>query len=436
MTARRDALLNPGVEPREVWAWALYDFANSGYTTVVITAVFAAYFVGGVAQGASWATLAWTLALGVSNAGVMLLMPLLGAYADARACKKPLLALTTAGCVLATAALAAVGPGDVALALVLVALSNLFYALGEGLIAAFLPELARPAALGRVSGWGWGLGYVGGMLTLGLCLAYVLWAQAQGQTGAQFVPVTMGMTALMYALPASLTLAWLRERAVAQTASVGLVGLWFAAWQPLRATAAQAGRYRDFVVLLACSVAYQAGVAIAIALAAIYAEQVMGFAQQETMIMIFALNLAAAAGALGWGYVQDRVGHRLALGSTLVGWMAVCALAATSHDKAQFWVAAVIAGVCMGSSQSAGRAMAGLLAPPAQRAEFFGLWAFAVRLATIAGPLGYGVLTWATGGNQRLAIGCTTGLFVLGLVLLLPLNMERGQAAARAHDTA
>ncbi|MGB4359236.1 MAG: MFS transporter, partial [Rhodoferax sp.] len=150
--------LQPGVRKREVFGWAMYDFANSGYTTVVITAVFAAYFVGGVAQGAPWATLAWTAALSVSNAIVMLTMPSLGAYADLRAAKKRLLTLFTAGCVLSTAALALVGPGNVALAVVLIVLSNTFYAWGESMTAAFLPELARAEALGKVSGWGWSFG--------------------------------------------------------------------------------------------------------------------------------------------------------------------------------------------------------------------------------------------------------------------------------------
>ncbi|HWI79489.1 MAG TPA: MFS transporter, partial [Ramlibacter sp.] len=135
--------LNPGVRKREVFGWAMYDFANSGYTTVVITAVFAAYFVGGIARKAEWATFAWTAALSASYAIVMFTMPSIGAYADLRAAKKRLLALFTGGCVLSTAALALAGPGSVALAIALIIVSNTFYSYGESLTAAFLPELAR-----------------------------------------------------------------------------------------------------------------------------------------------------------------------------------------------------------------------------------------------------------------------------------------------------
>ena len=165
--------LNAGVRKREVFGWAMYDFANSGYTTVVLTAVFGAYFVGVVADGADWATLAWTLAISASSLIVMLTMPAIGAYADLKAAKKRLLALSTAGCVLATAALALAGPGDVWLAVAALVLSLTFYSYGESLIAAFLPELARDDFMGRVSGWGWSFGYLGGMLALGLGLAYV-----------------------------------------------------------------------------------------------------------------------------------------------------------------------------------------------------------------------------------------------------------------------
>ena len=423
--------LNPGVKKREVFGWAMYDFANSGYTTVVITAVFAAYFVGGIAKGAEWATFAWTLALSISYAIVMMTMPSLGAIADMRAAKKKLLMVFTAGCVLSTAALAFAGPGSVALAFVLIVISNTFYAYGESLTASFLPELARPEGMGKVSGWGWSFGYFGGMLALGICLGYVIWAGGQGIKADSFVPVTMLITAVIYGAAACVTFKLLKERAVPNPAALQQGGF-KASLVQLHATYKQAKHYQDFMWLLLCAVFYQGGVAVAITLAAIYAEQVIGFKQQETMVLIFVLNLAAAAGAFGCGYLQDRVGHKLALGLTLLGWMATCIIAALTETKGAFWYAAAIAGVCMGSSQSAGRAMAGMLAPRAQTGEFFGLWTFATRLASIIGPLTYGAITWATGGNQRIAIASTTVLFAVGLVILMKVDMQRGRAAAEA----
>jgi UMF1 family MFS transporter len=422
--------LNPGVRKREVFGWATYDFANSGYTTVVLTAVFNAYFVGVVAGGAAWATLAWTLALAVSNVLVMLTVPALGAYGDLRAAKKRLLVLATVGCVVTTAALGLVGPGELWLAVVAVVLSNAFYAYGEALNAAFLPELARPDALGRVSGWGWSFGYFGGMLALGLSLAYVLWAQAQGQQAAEFVPVTMWITAAVYSLASLVTFTLLPERAVAQPGAAGGHGL-VQSLRRLARTWQEARRYRDFAWLLACATFYQAGIAVVVALAAIYAEQVLGFKQTQTMMLVFLVNIASAAGAFAFGYWQDQIGHRRALAATLGGWVLMTVLAYLATGPGLFWAAAVVAGLCMGSSQSAGRALAGLLAPPDRVGEFFGLWGVAVRLSAILGPVTYGLVTLLTGGNHRLGILCTGVFFVVGWWLLRHVDVERGRVAAQ-----
>lgn len=420
--------LKDGVRKREVFGWAMYDFANSGYTTVVLTAVFNSYFVGVAAQGADWATLAWTMVIAASSLIVMLTMPALGAYADLRARKKLLLAVTTVVCVVATAALALVGRGDLWLAATAMIVSNVCYSYGESLTAAFLPELARKESMGRVSGWGWSFGYFGGMLSLGLCLGYVLWAQARGVPATEFVPVTMLITAAVYGGASLASFALLRERARPQTAEqAGGLG---DALRRLAATWRHARAYRDFCWLLACAACYQAGIAVVIALAAVYAEQALGFKQAQTMMLIFLVNIAAAIGAFGFGYWQDRIGHKRALGVTLAGWVLMTVLAVLATGPGLFWVAAVVAGLCMGSSQSAGRALAGLFAPASRRAEFYGLWTFATRLSAIVGPLTYGLVTWLSGGNHRLAILSTAVFFVVGLVLLRPIDVARGQAAA------
>ena len=421
--------LNDGVKKREVFGWAMYDFANSGYTTVVLTAVFNAYFVGVVAEGATWATLAWTLALAASNILVMLTMPAIGAYADLRAAKKRLLAITTAGCVIGTLMLAAAGKGDLALAVVAVVISNVFFAYGESISAAFLPELAKEGAMGRVSGWGWSFGYFGGMLALGLSLAWVLAAQKRGEPATSFVPVTMLITAGVYAFASLATFALLRERAVPQpqAAAAGLA----ASLAQLRNTWRNARRYEDFSWMLACGACYQAGISVVIALAAVYAAEVLGFKQAETMMLVFLVNIAAALGAFGYGYWQDRMGAKPALALTLAGWIVMTLLAYLAQGPMLFWIAAVVAGLCMGSSQSTGRAIVGLFAPRGQRAEFYGLWTFATRLASILGPVTYGLVTWMTQGNHRLAILSTAAFFALGLMLLSPIRVQRGIDAAR-----
>lgn len=417
------------VRPREVWAWAMYDFANSGYTTVVITAIFNAYFVAVVASNAPWATFAWTAALAVSYMLIMVTGPLLGAYADAHAAKKSLLLATTAGCVLFTAALALIGPGDLALAVTLIVLSSFFFGSGENIIAAFLPELARGRALGRVSGWGWSLGYLGGLLTLGLCLVYVDWAQAQGRQAAQFVPVTMLITAVLFALASLPTFLFLRERAVPQRRAPGdnIVAQTFAR---LGATLRQVRRYRDLARFLICVVFYQAGIMAVISLAAIYAEQVMHFSTRDTLLLILVVNITAALGAFFFGSLQDRIGHIPAIALTLAGWLTMIGLAYTARGPGLFWAAANVAGLCLGGSQSAGRALVGLLSPAARRAEFFGLWGLAVKLSAILGPITYGLVSWLSHGDHRLAMLITGTYFIIGLLILSGIDVKRGRRAA------
>lgn len=417
------------VTPREVWSWAMYDFANSGYTTVVITAIFNAYFVSVVAGDQPWATFAWTAALAVSYAAIMVTAPVIGAYADAHAAKKKMLALTTIGCVVFTALLACSGPGSLWLTILLIVLSNFFYGSGENLIAAFLPELATGRSLGKVSGWGWSLGYVGGLVSLGACLAYVTWAQAQGQHAADFVPVTMLITAALFALSSLPTFLFLKERAVPQPHRQGL-NLVQESFSRLMQTFRHAKDYRDLRRFLVCTVFYQAGIQAVITLAAIYANQAMHFTTQQTIMLIFVVNITAAIGAFLFGHLQDRIGHIRTIALTLVGWIVMVVMAWAAQGPGMFWLAANLAGICMGSSQSAGRALVGLLSPATRRAEFFGLWGLAVKLSSILGPLTYGLVSWISRGDHRLAILITGSYFVAGLAILAGVNVWRGKRAA------
>jgi MFS transporter, UMF1 family len=421
--------LAPGVRKREAWGWAMYDFANSGYTTVVITALFNAYFVGVVAKDKAWATLAWTVALSISYVLIIVTAPAIGAYADAYANKKKLLAIATIGCVLFTALLYWVGPGDIALAMLLIVVSNYFYGTGENINSAFLPELAQPSALGKVSGWGWSFGYLGGLTSLGVALAYVNWAQAAGKGAADFVPIAMLLTALIFAISSLPTFLFLRERGAVTPATKSSLRQ---SIQQFFSSLLSLSAFPDFARFLVCGACYQAGISTVIALAAIYAEQVMHFATQQTLILIMLVNITAAIGAFAFGYLQDRIGHRATLAITLVGWIVMTLLAYMSQGPAMFWVAANLAGLCMGASQSAGRAMVGMFSPVLRRAEFYGLWGVATKFSAVIGPLTYGLATWLTGGNHRLAILISGSSFVLGLAVLSMVDIDRGGKVANA----
>jgi UMF1 family MFS transporter len=418
--------LAPEVKLREVWAWSMYDFANSAYTTVVVTAVFGAYFVSVISENKPWATFAWTAALSLSYAVILVTGPLVGAWADAHAEKKKLLFLSTVGCVVFTGLLFFAGPGAVTLSLLLIIVSNYFFGTGENLIAAFLPELADSRAMGRVSGWGWSFGYLGGLAALGICLFYITSSQAAGKSATEFVPVTMLITAAFFALAAAPTFMFLKERATPQPQTEN-------PWVRVKQTLQHSRQYSDLRRFLMCIVFYQAGITAVVSLAAIFAEQAMKFTTQQTITLILVVNITAALGAFAFGYLQDAIGHVRAVALTLVGWIVMVVLAGLAQSSISFWIAANLAGLCMGSSQAAGRAIVGYLAPPARLAEFFGLWGLAVKAASIFGPLTYGVVTLLFAGNHRLGILVTGIYFVIGLFLLKTIDVERGRRAALAQ---
>ena len=410
----------------------MYDFANSGFTTVILTAIFNAFFVGVIAagQGSGDATLLWTLAMAAANALVLISAPVVGAIADYSGAKKRFLTATTIGCVVFTALLYFAGPGDIALAMALVILATFMFSSGENLIAAFLPEISTPETMGRLSGYGWALGYLGGLLVLVLCLAYVTHAEQQGIAAAQYVPVTNLIVAALFGLAALPTLLWLRERATAVESfdSSHIVRQGFSR---LRATLQQARQHTDLFRFLASLTAYYAGIYIVIVLAAVYAQEVMGFQTKDTIILIMVVNVTAAAGAFLFGHLQDRIGSKRCIAITLTIWIAaiVCAYCAT--DEWLFWAAANLIGAALGGAQSAGRALVGQFTPAGRQGEFFGLWGLATKLSAMIGPLTYGGMVYLFAGNHRIALLGTLAFFILGLALLATVDEKRGQEMAR-----
>lgn len=423
----------PPASRRERLAWCMYDFANSGYTTVVLTAVFNAYFVGVVAgdQDSGNATLLWTIAMAVANGLVLLCAPVLGAIADYSAAKKRFLIASTLGCILFTALLSLIGPGDIIPGMVLVILATVMFAAGENFIAAFLPEIAPPQQMGRLSGYGWTIGYLGGLLTLGICIAYIQWAEAQGQSPQQYVPATNLIVAGVFLLAALPTLLWLRERAVAAKPQT-LPGYISIGFERLHHTLKHAAQHRDLFRFLLTLTVYGAGINTVVVLAAVYAQQVMQFNTRDTLLLIMVVNVTAAAGAFIFGHLQDRIGSKTTLILTLIIWIMAIGITYGATSNPTFWLAANLIGLSLGASQSAGRALVGLFSPPRRSGEFFGLWGLAMRLAAIIGPLSYGSTIYLLQGDHRLAILSTLLFFIAGLLLLLTVNEKRGREAALA----
>ncbi len=421
----------------EILSWAMYDFANSAYTTVVATTMFNPYFVKVVAAEGSGlqpgqGTLLLTTGICISSLLIVMTAPVIGTIGDALACKKKLLLITTLLCVVTTALLHQIGPGAYVAGIALLIVSNFAFGTGENLIAAFLPELASKEDMGKVSAFGWAIGYIGGLSTLALCLWYVTGALKQGLHAKDFVPVTMLITAAFYAIGALPTFLFVKERAIAEKESLGanFAEIASVGFKRIAQTVEQARHYRDLFRFLITLLVYSCGTATVVGLASVYAQQAMGFTEQDSVKLIFVVNVTAALGAFGIGFVQDKLGSVRTLMIALCMWSVATTTAYFCTSVTVFWVIANLIGLAMGASGSAGRALVGLFSPPGRSGEFFGLWGLAGKLAAAIGPLTFGLVTCVTGNNYRLALLSTTIFFVVGLILLVTVNEKRGREAA------
>jgi UMF1 family MFS transporter len=342
-----------------------------------------------------------------------------------------MLAFSTVGCIVMTALLGFAGPDQLLISMLLLATSAFLFGTGENLIAAFLPEIAPPDKVGKVSGFSWALGYVGGLLVLALCLVYIETVKPLGQTAEQYVPVTLWITATIFALAAAPTFLFLKERSLATgTTPASIFSYAQIGFSRLGQTLQNRHQFRDLFRFLVALCIFSSGVYTVIVIAAIYAQEVMNFSSTENIIMIMVVNITAAIGAFVFGLFQDRLGAKRTLELTLLIWILAISVAWQGETKTQFWIAANLIGLAMGSSQSAGRALVALFSPDGRSAEFFGLWGLSIKLAAIIGPMSYGLIAWYSEGDHRQAIFSTLMFFVAGLIVLFTVNEKRGREAA------
>ncbi|MCU0793208.1 MAG: MFS transporter [Opitutaceae bacterium] len=413
----------PPVRRREIFGWCCFDFANSAYVTIIVTVVYFPYFTKVVAGGHAAAAAWWGLTLAAAQLAVLLVSPLIGAISDIRANKKAWLAGTATTCAVSTLALAAVGPGEIWLALGLVGLATAAFYLSENICAGFLPEISTPANAGRISGYGWSFGYFGGLLCLVLALYMI---EGRGWP----VPRVFTMTGVFFALAALPTLLLLRERAVPRPPPPGrsvLAEGWGENLRSLRGLAAPGQRVLAmfFVSLFFAT----AGLTAIVAFASGFAETVIGYSTPEVLKLFVVLQLAGVAGASGFGYLQDRTSPKLALCLALGLWIVVCvaAWACPAGAKGAFYAVGIGAGVAMGAFQAGGRAVVALFTPEGKSGEYFGFWGFFSKLAGVVGQPVFGLLVAWLG--YRTAILANAGFFLAGLLVLLPLALRPAKAS-------
>jgi MFS transporter, UMF1 family len=432
---------------KQIIGWAMFDFANQAYTLLIITVVFGDLFtrviVGDRDDDYRLGNLLWSIGLSVSYLMVVVTGPLLGAIMDFTAAKKRFLFASYVVTIATTAALYMAAPGYVLPALLLLIVSNFAYATGEAFIASFLPSLGPPEDQGKISGFGWALGYIGGLVAAGFTLVFLGEVSAENFERIRWVGPFAAAFFLVAAIP---TFLWVKEPGEPQPMPAGK-SHFRAGLERLRETVRDVLAFRDLAHLMLSVFFAMAGIYIIITFSFIYGAQVIGWDADVRNIMFIVVQISAAAGALGFGYIQDRIGAKPTYIVSLLLWIvAITCIYLTPQftDLANrrfgvdwqaqyvFLVVGSIAGASLGSSQSAGRALVGILSPRNKAAEFFGFWGTAAKLAAVVGILGLGLLQAAVGLHA--AILFCIALFVLAVVTSLPLRESRGRLVAEEWE--
>jgi len=324
-----------------------------------------------------------------------------------------------------------VGRGDLLAGSLLFVLANIGFAGGNSLYNGFLPEISNESNVGRISGFGYALGYAGGLLALLASLP--LLQGGFGPDNEMSFRSSFLLTAAWFALFSLPIFLWLRERAVAQQRPEGrsLLGV---GYRRLVGTFRHVKSLDELFKFLGAFLLYNDGIETVIYFSNIYAVSVLGFSMGETVWLFMAVQVTALIGSVAFGYLTDAIGPKRTIVFTLVLWCAVVATAFFVTTKAMFWAVALVAGIGLGSNQAASRGLMRLFIPSGHDAEFYGFFAVCGKFSALIGPVVYGVVA-SMSGSQRYAILSVLAFFLAGGTFLLMVDVERGREAARQYRT-
>ena len=426
------------VSRRAVWSWALYDFGNSAFTTLVVTFIYASYFVKGIAVDENEGTRQWSLAVTATAIVVALASPYLGAIADRGGHRKTMLFSAILVAVVGSLALFFPTAGEVWLALSIFAVANIAFEIANVFYNAYLPEIAPQERIGRISGYGWATGYVGGLACLVVALVGFVQPEVPWfgltKAGGEHVRATTILVAIWYAAFSVPLFLWVKDRPRRPVETRESV--WTAATRQLATTFRDIRRYRQVFRLLLARLVYNDGLVTIFAFGGIYAAVTFGFSFSEVIIFGIVLNVAAGIGAFAFGFLDDRLGGKQTILISLVGLFLASLLAVFAPSKALFWVAGTIVGILIGPNQSASRSLLGRFVPENKENEFFGFYAFSGKATAFLGPLLLGQLT-VMFQSQRAGIGIVAVFFLVGALLLLQVDEAEGVArAGRSREAA
>ena len=412
---------------RAVWSWALYDFANSAFTTLIVTFVYATYFTQAIAADEITGTALWTRGVTITAVTVAILSPFLGAMADRGGLRKRYLFISTLICVVGTAMTFFAEPGEVMEALVWVVIANIGYEVGLVFYNAFLPDLAPPDRIGRISGAAWGLGYAGGLLALAVGLfVFVLPEVAPlglDRATGEHIRATNLLVAAWFAVFSIPAFLFIREIRPEERRST--ISLFTSTARELGETFRTLGRYRQIVRLLVARLFYNDGLVTIFSLGGIYAAGTFGFTTEEIIYFGMALNVAAGLGAFVFGFVDDKVGGKKTIYVSIALLCIATLVAVFGQTKAMIWAAGLLVGLAAGPNQSASRSLLGRFVPDDKETEFYGFFAFSGKLTAFMGPLLFGILTTMF-DTQRAGVAVVLVFFLLGALVLTTVDEREG----------
>ena len=419
-----------GSSTKSLVSWCLFDFANSPFTTLVVTFIFATYFTKSIAADEVRGTVLWSRGVTITALVVALLSPIMGALADRGGYRKFFLICTTATCLIGTTLMFGTGPGEVTMALVYFVVANIAFEMGNVFYNAFLPDITGPENVGRISGYGWALGYLGGLLALVIALVGFVQPEqpwfgftTEGGENIRATNLLVACWFLIFSLPLFL---WVKDRSQPTPLGGSIVGDSF---KQLGRTFKEIRHYRQILWFLLARLVYNDGLITVFAFGGIYAAGTFGFEIEEILIFGIVLNLTAGLGAFGMGFLDDKLGGKRTLQISLIGLAAATLLAVTAPNRAWFWVAGITVGIFSGPNQSASRSLMARFVPAEKENEFFGFFAFSGKATAFLGPTLLGIITQVS-GSQRIGISVVLVLFAIGLLLLGKVNEKEGIEAA------
>jgi UMF1 family MFS transporter len=398
-------------EKGRVFVWTLFDFANTAFYVIILTVGYPLYFKEIITESAPNSDFLWGLAFSISMLIVALISPLLGAIADYGVGKKKFLAFFTVLCIVATSLLYFTGNSMIFWGIFLLVFANIGFEAGLVFYDAFLPELTTEKNYGRVSGYGFAMGYVGSLITL--LIVFPLYQDGFVEANLFNIKISFILAAvlfLLFALPLFIYLSDKQHKMKFESKFIS------EGYLRLRSTFRDFKKYRNIAVFLVAYFIYIDGVNTVIIFSSIFARETLKMAFTEIILLFVIVQTCAIIGSAIFGIMADHIGHKKTLMITLLIWIGIVSSAFFVEDKNVFYIIAAFAGLSLGSSQSTSRSLMSLLTPTEKKTEFFGFYSFFGKASAILGPFVFGIISSAI--NQRTAILAIAFFFIVGLLIL------------------